>query len=61
MAMANTIRAFMADESGASLTEYLILLGVLAGGVAATVVAFSTTLSGIYTAWATWLTTTVGS
>ncbi|MEM7693723.1 MAG: hypothetical protein AAF318_04680 [Pseudomonadota bacterium] len=60
MAMAELIRSFVADEGGASLTEYLILLGVLAGGVSATVVAYSTTLSGIYTAWTAWLTATVG-
>tara|TARA_R110002124_G_scaffold49060_2_gene144257 strand:- start:112 stop:357 length:246 start_codon:yes stop_codon:yes gene_type:complete len=45
------IRAFAVEEDGVALTEYLILLGLLVGGVIATVTLAGTSLNG---AWATW-------
>lgn len=47
---------FRDDEDGAALTEYLILLGLVAGGVAAAVTTFGTSVSGAFTGWGTWVT-----
>ncbi|MGJ8531969.1 MAG: hypothetical protein ACSHYC_07280 [Alphaproteobacteria bacterium] len=47
------LRAFAADEEGIALTEYLILLGLLVGGVIATVGLAGTSLDGAWTAWST--------
>lgn len=43
------------DEDGAALTEYLILLGLVAGGVAAAVTAFGGELGTQFTAWDTYI------
>lgn len=42
---------FVRDEDGLALTEYLVLLGLLIGGVIAAVLVFSGNLS---TAWESW-------
>lgn len=47
------LRAFAADEEGIALTEYLILLGLLVGGVIVTVGLAGTSLNGAWTAWST--------
>ena len=52
------IVAFMQEESGVALSEYLVLLGLLTGGVAGAVVAFGTNLTEAYTSWSEWVTTT---
>jgi pilus assembly protein Flp/PilA len=51
--------AFVKDEDGAALTEYLILLGLIVGGVVAAVTTFGTNLAAVWTAWATWVTVAV--
>lgn len=47
------LRAFAADEEGIALTEYLILLGLLVGGVIATVGLAGDSLEGAWTSWST--------
>ena len=48
---ANMVRAFAREENGVALSEYLILLGLLVGGVIATVALAGTNLN---TAWSNW-------
>ena len=43
------------DEDGIALTEYVMLLGLLAGAVIAAVTLFGQNLSTIWDAWATWV------
>jgi len=50
-ALVNRVRAFAREEDGVALTEYLILLGLLVGGVIAAVTLAGTNLS---TAWKSW-------
>lgn len=50
-ALLSKVRAFAREEDGVALTEYLILLGLLVGGVVGTVIAAGDNLEG---AWSTW-------
>jgi pilus assembly protein Flp/PilA len=50
-ALLSEVRAFVREEDGVALSEYLILLGLLIGGVLATVQLAGTNLNA---AWATW-------
>lgn len=45
---------FIADEEGVALTEYLVLLGLLVGGVIAAVVLFGVNLANVWRDWAAW-------
>ncbi len=51
--ISKNLRAFAAEEEGIALTEYLILLGLLVGGVIATVGIAGASLDGAWTAWST--------
>lgn len=42
---------FVRDEDGLALTEYLVLLGLLVGGVIAAVITFRTGLSNAWVSW----------
>ena len=46
--IASKVRAFVREEDGVALTEYLVLLGLLVGGVIAAVILAGTNL---VTAW----------
>ncbi|WP_162528218.1 hypothetical protein [Gemmobacter caeruleus] len=50
--MASRIRD---EEDGVALSEYLILLGLLVGGVIAAVLLFGTNLGDAWEAWAAWI------
>lgn len=50
--MASRIRE---EEDGVALSEYLILLGLLVGGVIAAVLLFGTNLGTAWGAWAAWI------
>jgi pilus assembly protein Flp/PilA len=50
------VRAFAREEDGVALTEYLILLALLVGGVITAVTVAGTNLSGAWDQWATWWT-----
>lgn len=50
-ALLSEVRAFAREEEGVALTEYLILLGLLVGGVVGTVMLAGTSLN---TAWSSW-------
>tara|TARA_R110002049_G_scaffold185263_1_gene353508 strand:+ start:149 stop:367 length:219 start_codon:yes stop_codon:yes gene_type:complete len=54
------IRAFAVEEDGVALTEYLILLGLLVGGVIVTVGLAGTSLNGAWTTWSTFWNTLPG-
>lgn len=43
------------EEDGVALSEYLILLGLLVGGVIAAVLLFGTNLGLAWDAWADWI------
>ena len=49
--MMEMLGTFAREEDGVALTEYLILLGLLIGGV---IVAVTTAGSNLSTAWGTW-------
>lgn len=45
------------ENDGVALSEYLILLGLLVGGVIAAVILFGTNLTTAWNAWAGWIVT----
>lgn len=51
--ISKNLQSFAADEEGIALTEYLILLGLLVGGVIVTVGLAGTSLNSAWTAWST--------
>ncbi len=51
----NVKRRLVREEDGLALTEYLILLALLAGAVAGAVIVFGDTLEAGWENWATWL------
>ena len=53
-AFVNSVRAFAREEDGVALTEYLILLALLVGGVILAVTSAGTSLAAVWTAWAGW-------
>ncbi|MGZ2502382.1 hypothetical protein EHI47_01985 [Rhizobium leguminosarum] len=55
-AFVNSVRAFAREEDGVALTEYLILLALLVGGVITAVTLAGTNLAAVWTAWAGWFT-----
>lgn len=55
-ALLSAVRAFAREEDGVALTEYLILLALLVGGVIATVVIAGTNLNAAWATWATFFT-----
>ena len=52
-----TLQSFRKEEDGLALTEYLVLLGLLVGGVLFAVGVFATDLGEAWTSWATWIDT----
>lgn len=50
-ALLSKVRAFAREEDGVALTEYLVLLGLLSGGVIASVLAIG---GDLQTAWGSW-------
>lgn len=52
------VRAFSREEDGVALTEYLILLGLLVGGVVGTVIAAGNNLEAAWSSWGTFWTQT---
>jgi pilus assembly protein Flp/PilA len=50
------VRAFASEEDGIALTEYLILLGMLVGGVIAAVKLSGGNLGNSWTKWANFFT-----
>ena len=45
------VRDFGREEDGIALTEYLILLGLLVGGVIGFVTAFGSEMAAVWEAW----------
>lgn len=56
-ALLSAVRAFAREEDGVALTEYLILLALLVGGVITAVTLAGSNLAAVWTAWAGWFTT----
>ncbi|SDG87308.1 hypothetical protein [Alloyangia pacifica] len=52
---ANTFRRLRDEEDGLALTEYLLLLGLLVGGIIAAVGLFGQSLNVGWTGWAEWM------
>ncbi len=48
------IHAFRQEEDGVALTEYLILLGLLIGGVIGAVTIAGNSLDTVWNSWGTW-------
>jgi len=53
--------AFSREEDGVALTEYLILLALLIGGVIVAVTAAGGNLASAWTSWGTWWSTNVSA
>lgn len=58
-ALLTKVRAFAREEDGVALTEYLILLALLVGGVITAVTTAGSNLSAAWDEWGTWWTTTL--
>ncbi|MBZ9792428.1 hypothetical protein K9B32_20280 [Rhizobium sp. 3T7] len=56
-ALVNSVRAFAREEDGVALSEYLVLLGLLLGGVIAAVTLVSGNLATAWASWGTFFTT----
>jgi len=52
----NLKNRFTRDEDGLALTEYLVLLGLLVGGVIGAVIIFSGGLASAWTSWGNFFT-----
>lgn len=52
---------FKDDEEGLALTEYVLLLGLLAGTVIAAVLLFGENLNTLWNGWATYMGTVSGA
>ncbi len=50
-ALLSEVRAFVREEEGVALSEYLVLLGLLVGGV---ILAVTTAGGNLATAWTNW-------
>ena len=48
-------KRFNNEEDGVALSEYLVLLGLLIGGVIIAVLAFGDNLAVAWNAWADWI------
>ncbi len=59
--IADVIRRLRDEEEGLALTEYLVVLGLLIGGVIAAVLVFGQNLSAAWENWGTWIETNLGS
>ena len=51
---ADMVRVFVREEHGIALSEYLVLLGLLVGGVILAVTTVGTNLSTAWTSWGDW-------
>lgn len=58
-ALLNKVRAFAREEDGVALSEYLVLLGILIGGVVAAVGLVGTDLDAAWDNWDGWFTGTL--
>ncbi|ACP22541.1 hypothetical protein NGR_b10880 (plasmid) [Sinorhizobium fredii NGR234] len=55
-AFVTKVSAFAREEDGVALSEYLVLLGLLVGGVIAAVTTVSGNLAAAWTSWGTFFT-----
>lgn len=55
------LRSFAREEDGASLAEYLVLLGVLVLAVAGGIAAFGSAINTAFQTWATWIVDNAGA
>ena len=53
--IASVARRLRDEEDGLALTEYLVVLGLLVGGVIAAVLTFGNELSNAWEAWGNWV------
>ena len=49
------LQRFRRDERGLAMTEYLVVLGLLVGGVIGAILFFGEQLEIVWTTWANWL------
>ncbi len=47
--------AFLSDEDGAALTEYIVLLGILTAGIIAAINLFGVNATALWSSWAVWI------
>lgn len=59
--LADLMRRFKDDEEGLALSEYLVVLGLLIGGVIAAVLVFGENLATAWENWAGWVSDTLGN
>ena len=53
--MIDILRAFVQEEDGATLAEYLVLLGIITLAVIGGITLFGTALGNAFSSWATWI------
>jgi pilus assembly protein Flp/PilA len=54
MYIRDLLERFAKQEEGIALTEYLMLLGLLSGGIISVVLVFSSTAAGKWESWSSW-------
>lgn len=59
--LADLMRRFRDEEKGLALSEYLVVLGLLIGGVIAAVLLFGANLGTAWSNWAGWVQSTLGN
>lgn len=59
--MMEMLGTFAREEDGIALTEYLILLGLLTGGVIVSVLAIGGNLNTAWDGWSDWFTANEGT
>jgi pilus assembly protein Flp/PilA len=50
-----SLRDFLVDENGVALMEYMVLLGLLLGGVIVAISSFSSAASDAWTGWGAYI------
>ncbi len=53
--------AFVKDEEGAALTEYLVLIGLITAAAVAATILFGNTLANTFNDWSTWIGTNLNA
>ncbi|MBJ3763659.1 hypothetical protein ILP92_12955 [Maribius pontilimi] len=59
--MTDLVRRYYSEDEGLALSEYLVVLGLLIGGVIGTVLIFGQQLSLAWQNWGLWIASALGS
>lgn len=53
--MKTLLKAFVEDTRGLALSEYLVMLGLISGGIAFAILLANTAMGDAWTSWAGWI------